>query len=224
VQGLVLLANERMRSNQLVGGNDSAHAYLLAARRLDPADPGVQQGVTALVTLLQRNAREAIREGRLDEAGGWVHNAIALDVNRTEVAQLRSELEVARLGNLREDRARLLMLANQRIAQDRLIEPVADSARHYLDLLRASDPTYEGLPETSALLAAGHGTGASPGSASDPAAPRTLKAAAGAEGARTFGARREGPARAAAQRRPAPGVARCIALPSSYSHSFDPRP
>jgi len=153
VQGLVLLANERMRSNQLVGGNDSAHAYLLAARRLDPADPGVQQGVTALVTLLQRNAREAIREGRLDEAGGWVHNAIALDVNRTEVAQLRSELEVARLGNLREDRARLLMLANQRIAQDRLIEPVADSARHYLDLLRASDPTYEGLPDTSALLA-----------------------------------------------------------------------
>ena len=153
VQGLVLLANERMRSNRLVGGNDSAHAYLLAARRLDPADPGVQQGVTALATLLQRNARQAIREGRLDDAGGWVHNAVALDVNRADVAELRSELEVARLGNLREDRARLLMLVNQRIAQDRLIEPVADSARHYLDLLRASDPTYEGLPETSALLA-----------------------------------------------------------------------
>jgi TonB family protein len=30
---------------------------------------------------------------------------------------------------------------------------VADSARHYLDLLRASDPAYEGLPETSALYA-----------------------------------------------------------------------
>ncbi|MSQ92034.1 MAG: TonB family protein [Gammaproteobacteria bacterium] len=153
VQGLVLLANERMRSNQLVGGNDSAHAYLLSARRIDPVDPGVQQGVAALAALLQSNARKAISEGRLDEAGEWVHQAVALDVNRQEVAELRSELEVARLGNVREDRARLFTLANQRIAQGHLIEPMADSARHYLDLLRASDPGYEGLPETSALLA-----------------------------------------------------------------------
>ena len=154
VQGLVLLANERMRSNQLVGGNDSAHAYLLSARRIDPADPGVQQGVATLAALLQSNARRAMSEGRLEEASEWVHQAIALDVDRPEVAELRSELEVARLGNEREDRARLFTLANQRIAQDRLVEPVADSARHYLDLLRASDPAYEGLSETSALLAA----------------------------------------------------------------------
>ena len=153
VQGLVLLANERMRSNQLIGGSDSAHAYLLSARRIDPADAGVQQGVTALAALLQSNARKAMSEGRLDEAGNWVHQAVALDVNRPEVAELRSELEIARLGTLREDRARLFTLANQRIAQGRLIEPAADSARHYLDLLRASDPAYPGLPETSALLA-----------------------------------------------------------------------
>jgi TonB family protein len=153
VQGLVLLANERMRSNQFVGGNDSAHAYLLSARRIDPADPGVQQGVAALASLLQSNARRAMSEGRLDEASEWVHQAVELDVDRPEVAELRSELEVARLGNVREDRARLFTLANQRIAQGRLIEPLADSARHYLDLLRASDPGYEGLPETSALLA-----------------------------------------------------------------------
>ena len=153
VQGLVLLANERMRSNQLIGGSDSAHAYLLSARRIDPADAGVQQGVAALAALLQSNARKAMSEGRLDEAGNWVHQAVALDVNRPEVAELRSELEIARLGTLREDRARLFTLANQRIAQGRLIEPAADSARHYLDLLRASDPAYPGLPETSALLA-----------------------------------------------------------------------
>ena len=153
VQGLVLLATERMRSNQLVGGNDSAHAYLLAARRIDPADPGVQQGVAALASLLQGNARKAMSEGRLDEASEWVHQAVVLDVDRPEVAELRSELEVAQLGNVREDRARLFTLANQRIAQGRLVEPVADSAWHYLDLLRASDPAYEGLSETSALLA-----------------------------------------------------------------------
>ena len=153
VQGLVLLASQRMRSNRLVGDSDSAQAYLLAARGLDPADPGVQQGIAALAALLQSNAREALRDGRLDDAGTWVHHAVALDVDHIEVAELRSELEVARLGDLREDRARLLMLANQRIAQGRLIEPGSDSARHYLDLLRASDPAYEGLPETGALLA-----------------------------------------------------------------------
>ncbi len=154
VQGLVLLANERMRSNQLVGGKDSAHAYLLAAKRLDAADAGVQQGIAALAALLQTNARKAMSEGRLDEAGEWVQQTVALDVNRPEVAELRSELEVARLGTQREDRLRLFTLANQRIAQGRLIEPAADSARHYLDLLRASDPAYDGLPETTALLGA----------------------------------------------------------------------
>lgn len=153
VQGFVLLANDRMRSNQLVGGTDSAQAYLLAARRIDPADAGVQLGVAALAAMLQTNARKAMSEGRLDDASSWVHEAVALDVDRPEVAELRSELEIARLGTLREDRARLFTLANQRIAQGRLIEPVADSARHYLDLLRASDPAYEGLAESSALLA-----------------------------------------------------------------------
>ncbi len=108
VQGLVLLANERIRSNQLVGGTDSAHAYLLSARRIDPADPGVQRGVAALAALLQTNARKAISEGRLDEASDWVHQAVELDVDRPEVAELRSELEVARLGNVRGDRAQAL--------------------------------------------------------------------------------------------------------------------
>jgi len=153
VQSLVQLANDRMRSNRLVGGKDSAHTYLLSARKLDPADPGVQQGIALLSTQLQRNAREAIRENRLDEAGNWLLNAVALDVDQPEIAMLRADLESARLGNVRADRARLLVLANQRIAQGRLIEPAGDSARHYVDLLRAADPAFEGLADTSALLA-----------------------------------------------------------------------
>lgn len=152
-QGLVLLANERMRSNRLVGGKDSAHAYLLAARQLDPANPGVQQGILSLAALLQVNAQQSIRENRLDDASQWLHHAVALDVNRSQIAAMRADIEAARVGNVRADRARLLLLANQRIAQGRLIEPASDSAHHYLDLLRASDPTYDGLADTSALLA-----------------------------------------------------------------------
>ena len=153
VQSLVQLADDRMRSNRLVGGRDSAHAYLLSARKLDPADPGVQQGIATLSTQLQGNARRAIRENRLDEASNWLLSAVALDVNPTEIAVLRADLEAARLGNVRADRARLLVLANQRIAQGRLIDPAGDSARHYVDLLRAADPNFEGLADTTILLA-----------------------------------------------------------------------
>ena len=36
---------------------------------------------------------------------------------------MRADLEAARIGNVRADRSRLLLLANQRIAQNRLLEP-----------------------------------------------------------------------------------------------------
>ncbi|MGH8131287.1 MAG: TonB family protein [Steroidobacteraceae bacterium] len=152
VQAFVQLANERMRSNQLTG-KDSAHAYLLSARKLDPADAGVQEGISSLAILLQSNAQKAIRENRLGDASRWLQSAVELEVDRTQIATMRADLEAARIGNTRADRARLLVLANQRIAQGRLIEPKGDSARHYVDLLRAADPTFEGLADTNALLA-----------------------------------------------------------------------
>ena len=153
VQSLLQLANDRIRSRQLYGGKDSAHTYLMSARRLDPANMSVQEGIVTLSGMLQTNAQRAIRENRLDEAGNWLQAAVALDVNHTDVASLRADLEVARVGNVRADRSRILLLANQRIAQNRLLEPTGDSARHYIDLLRASDPNFEGLADTNVLLA-----------------------------------------------------------------------
>lgn len=153
VQNLVQLANDRMRSKRLTGGKDSAQAYLLSARKLDPADPGVQLGITELSTQLQRSSQQAIRENRLDDASNLLLSAVTLDVNQSEIASLRADLEAARVSNVRADRTKLLLLANQRIAQGRLIEPSSDSARHYIDLLRAADPSFDGLADTSALLA-----------------------------------------------------------------------
>lgn len=153
VQNLINLANDRIRSKNLYGGRDSAHYHLTAARRLDPANQAVQDGILTLANLIQGNAQRAIRENRLDEAGNWLQAAVSLDVNHAEVASLRADLESARLGNVRADRSRILLLANQRIAQNRLLEPTGDSARHYVDLLRASDPNFEGLADTSALFA-----------------------------------------------------------------------
>ncbi len=152
VQAFVQLANDRMRSNQLTG-KDSAHAYLFSARQLDPANRAVRESIDAIGVLYQSNAQKALRENRLDEANRWLQNAMELDVDRVQIATMRADIDAARIGNIRADNGRLLVLANQRIAQGRLIEPKSDSAQHYLNLLRAADPAFEGLTDTSALLA-----------------------------------------------------------------------
>jgi TonB family protein len=152
LQAFLQLANERMRSNQLAG-TDGALGYVQSARQLAPADPDVVDATNRLGILLQNNTQKAIRDDQLDDADRWLQNAIELDLDRTRIATMRADIDAARIGNERADRARLLVLANQRIAQGRLFEPSADSALHYLDLLRAADPQSEGLADTAALLA-----------------------------------------------------------------------
>ncbi len=151
-QAFLQLAKERMRSNQLVG-RDGALGYLVNARKLAPSDPAVVDAIGQLGLLFQNNAQKAIRENRLDDASRWLQNAIELDIDRTQIATMRADIDAARIGNERADRGRLLVLANQRIAQGSLVEPNGDSALHYLDLLRSADPQFEGLADTGALLA-----------------------------------------------------------------------
>jgi protein TonB len=102
VQSFVQLASERMASGHLVGGADSAHAYLFAGRRLDPADPGIRQGIQLLGALLENNARRELAAGHLDAASAWTHDAIALNHDRGALARLRSDLQAARLAGQRE--------------------------------------------------------------------------------------------------------------------------
>jgi TonB family protein len=151
-QAFLQLANERMRSNQLVG-RDGALGYLINARQLDPSNPAILDAINQLGILFQSNAQKALRENRVEAANRWLQNAIELDIDRTVIATMRADIDAARIGNERADRARLLVLANQRIAQGSLIEPKGDSAMHYLDMLRAADPRFEGLSDTGALLA-----------------------------------------------------------------------
>jgi len=153
VQAFLQLARDRMRSKQLVG-RDGALGYLINARQLAPSDPEVVDAISQLGILFQSNAQKALREGRIEEANRWLQNAIELDIDRTVIATMRADIDAARIGNERADRARLLVVANQRIAQGQLVEPNGDSALHYLDMLRAADPQFEGLADTGSLLAA----------------------------------------------------------------------
>ena len=152
VQAFVQLANDRMRSNQLIG-KDSAQATSYprarSTRRIRPSC----RASARLAAQLQANQQKAVRDNRLDDASRWLQNAMELDVDRVQIATMRADIDAARVGNIRADNGKLLVLANQRIAQGRLIEPKSDSALHYLDLLRAAEPDFEGFGETSALLA-----------------------------------------------------------------------
>lgn len=150
---LLTLADERMRRGRLVGGADSAESYVLEARDTRPGDAGVQQAMNALSGRMLLAANEAMKDGDMIAATDWLDRAASLGVDGRSVARLRAEIESARLATVQEDRSRLLALANQRIAQGRLLDPPGDSARHYVDLLSAADPGYSGLAETAALLA-----------------------------------------------------------------------
>jgi TonB family protein len=152
VQAFVQLANERMRSNKLTG-TDSAQSYLISARNLDRTDPGVQAGVSALAGMLQTLVQKATNDKRLDDANRWMQAAIEIGASDAQVAAMRADIAAARNDNIRSDNSKLLILANQRIAQGRLVEPKGDSAGHYVSLLRASDPAFDGLADTSLLLA-----------------------------------------------------------------------
>ncbi len=151
---LLTHADQRMKEGKLVGGIDSAEAYILDAREARPEDAGVQQALNALSGRMLLAASEAMHQDDMATATGWLDRAESLGVDGKAVARLRAEIAAARLASVHEDRSRLLALANQRIAQGRLLEPAGDSARHYTDLLRAADPGYDGLAETQALLAA----------------------------------------------------------------------
>ena len=154
VARLLALADQRTREGRLVGGFNSAEAYVLDARETAPGDAGVQQALSALSGRMLLSASEAMNQGDMVAAGGWLDRADSLGVDGKSVARLRAQIAAVQLASVHEDHSRLLALANQRIAQGRLLEPAGDSARHYADLLRAADPGFDGLAETEALLAA----------------------------------------------------------------------
>lgn len=153
VSRLLTLADARMKEGQLTGGAETAEVYITEARTLRPDDPGVQQALNALSWRMMLAANDAIDAGDTTTAAAWLDQAERLGVDGQAVARLRAEMESAGAVPVREDISRLVVLANQRIAQGQLLEPATDSARHYVDLLQAAAPAHERLAETRALLA-----------------------------------------------------------------------
>lgn len=97
-------------------------------------------------------AREALAAGRDRDAVRWTAGVEGLARVPGTAASLRAQIARGQSAASSEEHQRLLALANQRIAEGQLIEPAADSAQHYVDLLRAADGDFPGLSDAIQAL------------------------------------------------------------------------
>ncbi len=148
----VNLAGQRMADGRLIdSGRDNARFYVEEALSLDPANPAAKRAERALAVRLLSEARGAIDRREFDRAAAWLDGAagiagqIELDTARQLLAAARGQAET-------DSRQSLLKNANERLQQDRLVEPANDNAKYYLMTLRGTDPKNAGLPGALADL------------------------------------------------------------------------
>ena len=143
-QALQTAATRMDQGRLLDPESDSALFHLKQAMTLGPAEVGTQQARRALGAQLLLAARTAMqardfdKSARLLQAAGGISPAADLDSARSALAAARTDVQT-------ESRDKLLKLANERLQQDRLLEPANDSAKYYLISLRALDPGFAGL-------------------------------------------------------------------------------
>lgn len=105
------------------------------ATQRDPREPAAK----ALA-----DATQAIERGQLDVARILVDDAKDRGVAASDLATLEAALSRAQQGRTKVD---LLQLVLQRTAENQLLDPEQDSARHYLDQLAQADANFPGLKQ-----------------------------------------------------------------------------
>ena len=103
-----------------------------------------QRDPRELVAKALANATQAIEHGQLDVARILIDDAKDLGVTAPDLATLDAALARAEEGRTKSD---LLQLVLQRSAENQLLEPAQDSAKHYLDQLAQADATFPGLKQ-----------------------------------------------------------------------------
>ena len=148
------LAMERVKQDQLVDPDgDSALFYVKEALRSNPKSDAAQQAEQALALALLNAVRGAI--DRRDFArGSSLLDAATGVASSANIDNLRRSLSGARHEADADAANQLLQSAQQRLAEDRLIEPENDSAKYYVTTLRTVDPANAGLQKVTQDLGA----------------------------------------------------------------------
>lgn len=149
VTPLLNLAAQRTADGHLLEPDrDSARHYVLEALRADPQSAAALDAKRALAAKLLEDSRSAIDRRDFAHALVIVEGAtgIAAPANiesvQTLLASARRQADV-------DARGQLLKNANERLLQDRLIEPANDNAKYFYLTLKQLEP---GNPALAAML------------------------------------------------------------------------
>ncbi|HVF18261.1 MAG TPA: energy transducer TonB, partial [Steroidobacteraceae bacterium] len=177
VRQLVGQANDRMQNGRLITpANSNARDALVEARRLDPTDPNVAQGIRDLSGLLTEEARKALTAGKLDEAQAFVNGARSLgsagaalatveralaDATRAAGPATASGVAAAPGGRRTPPAAAapsgpnvdpLIADVRSRMSEGKLIDPAGSSAKDAFLTLQAAAPNHPAVEELARAL------------------------------------------------------------------------
>src|SRR6202044_1187366 len=149
VTPLLTLATQRIADGHLLEPErDSALYYVQEALRADPQNAAAAEAKRALASRLMEDARSAI--DRRDFVRGLLliegADGIAVPAN---IEVMQNLLAGARKQADADARNQLLKNANERLLQDRLIEPANDNAKNFYLTLKQLDP---GNPALASVL------------------------------------------------------------------------
>jgi len=148
------LALERIHDQQLIEPErDSARFYVEQALKADPKSADALEAQQQFALGLLSAARGAIDRRDFALASSWLDAADGV-APPDNVESLRRELDSARREADADAEKQLLKSAEERLREDRLIEPGNDSAKYYLTALRSVDPTNAGLAQITQELGA----------------------------------------------------------------------
>ena len=118
----------------------NARFLIQSARTLAPDDPAVAKAAQDLLTRLRGAARQALTAGNAEQADAWATAAGDTGADAAEVATLHQEAQRLRSAARADSVAHLAGAFNVRLADGRLLDPEADSAKFYLAQLVKADP------------------------------------------------------------------------------------
>ncbi|HEY4646912.1 MAG TPA: energy transducer TonB [Steroidobacteraceae bacterium] len=163
-------------------GSSALDHYRLALAG-EPKNAEASDGVHRVAEVMLARAEAALLDGKLREAGTAIKQAKAIEPTHPRVAFLEAQVareadrsaaaqqETARTDANSQKLANLIKLGNDRLNQDRLVEPSSDSARYYFtaarDIDSASLLTQQGLRSLANKMVQKSGLAAARGDASE---------------------------------------------------------
>jgi TonB family protein len=139
------LATQRMNDGHLTDPErDNALFYVQEALREDPDSSAALAAKQALALSLLTAVRGAIDRRDFTRAANWLEGAAGIAAP-TNIENLKQMLAAARRQADTDAWDQLMKSAEERVQEDRLIEPVNDSAAYYVLTLRSVDPNHAGL-------------------------------------------------------------------------------